>query len=389
MRGAQECPAAEPNQQKITFVALNVQSLSKRLETILSLGKDILLLSEVRVSRAQQASLARRAASLGYQVIWSPPPKASATFALAPGGTAICVRFGVGVSAITPPQLDRWHAMGRVCAAKIVMGSEMVFVVVTYGFAPNHQDRSLNEAMLMQTGLWIAELNAPVLWAGDLNVTVPASPFLALLCTIDLWRIFPDESSTRGKHASSSGKVPIDHVIFNSKCLDLCVSCVFDSIAPLSDHHPCIGSFHVCVQKGMLPSWRWPKPMTIAETDPDTPWSFQGSSYTEWAEHAAEWLALASGASKVSKVSISSSFPSTPVLRPPPEYMRLRRMRSYLARLEKRFIPNLWDKLCTALVNSQSHAPTDIEEALECVMLWPLDTLTSCRRMLWQLGKLK
>ena len=151
----------EPHNHKVTFLALNVLSLSKRLETVLSLDRDIFLLSEVRVTRSQQASLARRAASLGYQVIWSPPPKASATFALAPGGTAICVRFGVGVSAIRPPHLDRWHALGRVCAAKIILGNETVIVIVTYGFAPDHEDRALNEAMLMQTGLWIAELNAP------------------------------------------------------------------------------------------------------------------------------------------------------------------------------------------------------------------------------------
>ena len=169
-------PLTEPTHKKITFLALNVLSLSKRLETILSLNKDLLLLSEVRVSKSQQCSLARRAAALGYQIIWSPPPPATTTAALAPGGTAICAKFGVGVSATTPPNLDRWASLGRTCAAKLVVGEVTFFVIVTYGFAPNHQDRKLNESLLMQTGVCISEMNAPVLWAGDLNVSVSLDP---------------------------------------------------------------------------------------------------------------------------------------------------------------------------------------------------------------------
>ena len=162
-------------------------------------------------------------------------------------------------------------------------------------------------------------------------------------------------------------KAPIDHVICNSKCLDLNVSCAFDHMAPISDHHPCVGSFHMHANKGSLPSWRWPKPMHIDHIDTDTPWEFQGESHTEWAEKAAAWLATAANTSRVSKVSITSAFPKALSLLPSPEYKRLRKLRSYLARLEKSFTTDMWDKLCITLASCQSHVPTDLEEAVKCV----------------------
>ena len=138
------------------------------------------MLSEARVSKPQQSSLARRAAKLGYQVVWSCSPPPSATTAVPHGGTAIFVKFCFGISELCPPHLHRWHAMGRACAAMVTKGPRSAIVVAMYGFAPSYPLREENLAMCIQISSWITGLTLPTLWAGDFNTSVANSSFLML-----------------------------------------------------------------------------------------------------------------------------------------------------------------------------------------------------------------
>ena len=110
----------------------------------------MLILSEVRVSKAQQASLARRSHVKGYQTVWSAPPPATSTASLSPGGTAIIVKTRLAVSELRIEQLDEWFHKGRICAAEITADNTTVVVIAMYGFAPSHPERHLNEAFLSE-----------------------------------------------------------------------------------------------------------------------------------------------------------------------------------------------------------------------------------------------
>ena len=348
----------------ITYFALNVMSLSRRLETILALGRDCFILSEVRVSLSQQATLARRAARCGYQVVWSAPPPPTPTAAVAPGGTAIFVKFGLGVSELRVPEIDKWHAQGRACAVKMTLQNVVVCLIAVYGFAPSHPQRQDNEALCLQIASWITKLTIPVIWAGDFNTTAVNSPILTLLRAYDLWRISSDSSSTRGKTSSTSGKSPIDHVICNSQMLDLAICCDTLPGEPISDHVPLGGHFTI-VGLGVsdAPKWRWAKEMApLKHIVEEIAWDFTGNSYTQWAEYAVDWLSRTYHVCKQSKVSLGVADRKCAVQRLPQVYKKLRRLRGWLLRLEKSFVPSLWDKACWSLVDQHCTPPTSVEE---------------------------
>ena len=73
----------------LTYMAMNVATLGKRLEALLSLGYHLLMLSEVRVFEAQQRSLSRLAKSIGYSCVWPKPPPSGPTLSVLPGGVAL------------------------------------------------------------------------------------------------------------------------------------------------------------------------------------------------------------------------------------------------------------------------------------------------------------
>ena len=56
------------------MIVLNVSTLAKRLDTLLSWQAHIFALSEVRLSLSSQRSVARRASALGFSALFSPPP---------------------------------------------------------------------------------------------------------------------------------------------------------------------------------------------------------------------------------------------------------------------------------------------------------------------------
>ena len=112
----------------ITYTALNESSLARRLEALNSLGLDVLLLSEVRSSVAQQASIACRAFALGYHCVWSRPPPASNTFETPPGGVAILAKQCYALRKLDVQEVASWERVGRAVAALLMIGQ--------YSFCP-------------------------------------------------------------------------------------------------------------------------------------------------------------------------------------------------------------------------------------------------------------
>ena len=275
-----------------------------------------------------------------------------------PGGTAIVLKRKFAVSDYRCEKFDEWHQKGRLCAAEVTISNSTFLVVALYGFAPSHPDRHTNEAFFTQISIWLNTLTIPVIWGGDFNATVVASPFLSLVRSLDLWRISPDTPSTRGRHALSSGKAPIDHILINSQMLDWSITCHCNQIEPISDHHAITGSFKPpCMPRP--PSWRWPKPMILPEHPVhDIPWRFHGQTYAEWATCAVQWLHQTYEVKPITKIAITSAPRKELTKRPSARYVAIRKLRGYLVRLESSTDSPLWGK-AIALLASFGYPPPD------------------------------
>ena len=206
----------------LTYMAMSVATLGKRLEALLSLGYHLLMLSEVRVSEAQQRSLSRVAKSLGYSCVWSKPPHSGPTFSVLPGGVALFAKEPIALRKLPSPHVDHWDNEGRAVAASLlyeVYGSSQ-HVVVMYGYPVSHSAYRTHEDMMIQISSWISSLTVPVIWGGDFNLARTSPPFLSSLALSSLWRVSGDQPSTMSRKGGISHVLPIDHIIVNHRMLD-------------------------------------------------------------------------------------------------------------------------------------------------------------------------
>ena len=140
----------EPEMHMTTFVSLNVSSLSKRLEPLITWGKHIYLLQEVRASIQQQHALERRAHAMGMSITFSSPPPPSPTFQTRPGGTAIMVRHPMTLRKVHHPLLQEWDGQGRAAAAIVTWRGVKIMAASLYGFPRGHAKQHCNEVFLAQ-----------------------------------------------------------------------------------------------------------------------------------------------------------------------------------------------------------------------------------------------
>ena len=267
----------------IICISMNVSSLGKRLETLLSWGAHIYLLTEVRASDSMQKSLSRRAARMGYQAIWSRPPPSSETFEVVPGGVSIMVKLPLTVSKMQVSHIALWEGEGRALAGLVTFGQWRCMCVALYGYARSHPKHGMNEAGLLQAALWVEQLTIPVLWGGDLNETCDSSAMVALSKSLNHWRLSCDEATTRTKKGAMASK------LVNGAFLDLGPEVHVRRDLWLSDHYPLQAQWSIpdrCQQV-----WNWPKPMACKERINEHEWTCWPQTYAEWAEYGTSWLA--------------------------------------------------------------------------------------------------
>ena len=200
----------------ISYVCVNVSSLARRIDHVLSWNYDVVILSEVRASRVQKAALSRRAGQLGFHIFFSHAPPASPTFETSPGGVAIAVKHGYTLRKIHPPEFCRWHDLGRAVAGVLLHGDYAVYLGAPYGFPKGHPQQHCNETMLAEIFHWMAGLSTCAIVGGDLNESEGTSTALSLA---DQWRLSHIASfhpTTRGKTNPIASTPPLDHVVVNA-----------------------------------------------------------------------------------------------------------------------------------------------------------------------------
>ena len=128
--------------------------------------------------------MARRAHSVGFLSVWSPPPPRAATFEVPPGGTAIFVRKPHAVRELRAPELQRWHELGRLTTALLVLEKRTYAICVVYAFPVSHPMHGANEEMFAHIYAWAMSLRHSVIIGGDMNETTKTSQFLSLSLTL-------------------------------------------------------------------------------------------------------------------------------------------------------------------------------------------------------------
>ena len=278
--------------------AANVATLPKRLDYLLSLSYSLYALSEVRLARAAQKSIARRAYSLGFSCAFSHSPPASPTFATSPGGTCILALRHLGLRKLHPELLSHWEAKGRVVCGVLATVPELI-VACVYGFPQSHVDYHANDAMFAQIFSWASLQTCAVMLMGDWNQSISSCATLALSSQWGLFRLNDNTPSTMTKKHVPASSLPIDHAFANRQALDAACTMGVRQDIWVSDHYPLWwGKSHLSLFL-LLPSR-----LVLASSVLSSPLSsFLGSalvSYlpnnlTEW-NHAAQcWISSAFG----------------------------------------------------------------------------------------------
>ena len=290
---------------RCTLASINVSSLSKRLEMILTWTFDVYVLSEVRLSHSAQRSVARRAASCGFCAFWSAPPPSSGGFAVPPGGVGVLVSSRFSARKVEAPEIHHWQALGRLVAVRISFQACEVLVLAIYGFPKSHDMYCQNEVMHAQVSSWIAGLNMAMLLAGDYNETTTSAKLLAMPDLVNLWKVSPDTTTTRDKSGQPSKNLAIDHILANSPTLDLQIRCEVRYDLWVTDHYPITASWSIVHDTGM--TWMWPRPMKLCHKEHDPPWPDAVHTLTEWNVASVKWIAKAYSVTPETKVAVTTT----------------------------------------------------------------------------------
>ena len=163
------------------------------------------------------------------------------------------------------PPLHKWEMLGRVVVARLMMEEQQIVIIAMFAYPPSHECRASNEELYAQAFAWARGLRDPVLIAGDYNQVVGTSSTLSLAEANGIYRISPEEATTRSKGGGPSGNLVVDHAFCNHAFLDLAPVVSVDQTRWLSDHYP-ISSLSVKRLCQQTMSWRWPKPMIWTRT---------------------------------------------------------------------------------------------------------------------------
>ena len=266
----------------------------------------VYLLTEVRVSLPQQRTLGRLLSGRGFASVFSPPPVASNAFLVPPGNVAILAKRHFGLRRIRAEAISRREQEGRMTAAYLSHGNEVMVLVVGYGYPASHLRHDMNDSMLIQLHNWVVSLKMPVLIAGDLNVTTTTSSYLALCQTAGIWRVLPDGPSTTNRLGGIADSLPIDHVLANPRCPDLGVETKMRYDICISDHFPIEGTFRLGVHES-TPSRKWPARMDVSGPVAErVDWVGGTRTYTEWSQKATKWISDTYLVPQVSKTTLTT-----------------------------------------------------------------------------------
>ena len=165
-------PGVQREQGRVTVGILNVTTLAKQLDCLLSFNFDLYFLTEVRAPRPSVASLKKRCFAKGFFFcfLFSPPLLLPFLLRL----VAFLANSALSIRPLSPPLLQKWHDIGRTVVAPLILSSGQIALVCVFGLPKAHLEVlecSTNETMLAEVFHWASSLSCPVFIGGDLNET--------------------------------------------------------------------------------------------------------------------------------------------------------------------------------------------------------------------------
>ena len=228
----------EQPSELLKVTAVNVTSLHRHLDTVLTAGWDVIGVSETKVAEPDIRSIEGRIHAAGYEVVWGVPPplvQSGAGLAAQQRGVAVLVRRPiVATEEPVPEQLLPWVQEARCVNTRITLASgHSLICIVAYGSANKEQDA---EALVQDVLEYVNETSDSWIFVGDFNLEVEHSPVLT--GALNMNRAFspligvhgPDHACTCTRGAGTR----IDHVLL-SQDLSRVVS---DAYVDVESHFP-------------------------------------------------------------------------------------------------------------------------------------------------------
>ena len=284
----------------MSLLSVNVATLAKKLQDLLSAGFPLLVCSEIRVPLPSLRSVSRRAFSLGFSSVFSCAPPPSPTFATSPGGVCVFASSEYPCRELRPPILEQWRQKSRIVTAVVTCGAHAITIIGIYGYPKSHPDVGCNEALFMHVFTWMSQLRNPAIAVGDYNVCVGESQCLSLVSAMGLKRITGVSPTTKGRKTPFAKNTAIDHLVANMPACDLGLTARTMYDFSVSDHYPICASFSIAPSP--FPVWVWPAKCELPKAvRHDVPWTASPNTLVAWSEACTKWLTQATDVTVPSK----------------------------------------------------------------------------------------
>ena len=191
------------------------------------------------------------------------------------------------------PSAQEWCDLGRMLVSLLSWPSGMQLAIVNvYGFAKGHENKGMNEELLMSGLSWQTTLTIPCILCGDLNETRMSSQALGLAENMGLHHVGPEGPTTKGRDTPLSHGGAIDHCIANTRAKDLHMSADLEYEASFSVHFALKLTFWL--PKVEFSVWRWPRVVPLEHKDVSlgrvADFKFDAKSIMQWEYQATKWL---------------------------------------------------------------------------------------------------
>ena len=297
---------------------------------------------EARVGKPTMKALCRTARAAGFDAAFGDAPPPTATFSVSCGGLAIFTKLPLSIMRVYPEALAHWSAMGRLLVTKISAGTKSILVAALYGFAPSHEDFHANDDLIGTVMSWISGQKVMAVLAGDFNATSFSCAAIASCREFPLWRVSPEEPTTKGKtgHSPLEGVRPaIDHIFVNRHFMELSPHACVRKDLSVSDHYAVQMTFRW--ESRPLNVWRWPRPLLDIPGMINDSAQFPSSvtSFVSWSALAQRWIKETHGSIGDSKLTLCIDTLKLQVPKESKEYASLRKVLALIQHMERSRVP--------------------------------------------------
>eukprot|EP00971_Amphidinium_carterae_P330295 6463258-Amphidinium_carterae.1 len=276
---------------KLTLAAVNATSMVNKLDEILAVQGDVLIISESRCTQHHAERLGRAIRAKGMGVVWGAPVPVLPTDAKhrpAFAGVAIIAKPPFHIATLElPAELHRWRDCGRLTAARIGTHgmSGHINVLGLYGHVSDEEQRT---AMMEDVTAFLRSCKqGDWLAGGDLNTpTEESAAWLDMLACgvahepLDLF----DERPEHLRPTSYVGKGrPIDHIYCSNQMVARCVHAAISCDDAFPVHHV----ISACFRFAALPERTvrdLPQPLPsikLAKDEDGTDWKYLEQEFKE------------------------------------------------------------------------------------------------------------